>query len=278
MLKNPALIPQENLNKIHYILRQPLRDSNMFEQNDIMFIKEKVPSKNISIALKLVPTVLRNIVFVAFHSNPLGGHLSVYHTIHRIRLRFYWPLMVKYVQNMVQRCPGCKMANSTINTKQNYLYSFPIDAPFRTIHIDIYTLGKTESFDGDVALFIVLDHMTSFAVVEPVKQLNSKTFSKALMRVLLTHGLCHTVIVDADSKFKATFVEVTDLLQLNRHELAKGNHKAMLVERFNRYLNKVLKIFSNERASNRTYVEGALLAAYAWNGAPISGTDISKSL
>ena len=186
--------------------------------------------------------------------------------------------MVKYVQNMVQRCPGCKMANSTINTKQNYLYSFPIDAPFRTIHIDIYTLGKTESFDGDVALFIVLDHMTSFAVVEPVKQLNSKTFSKALMRVLLTHGLCHTVIVDADSKFKATFVEVTDLLQLNRHELAKGNHKAMLVERFNRYLNKVLKIFSNERASNRTYVEGALLAAYAWNGAPISGTDISKSL
>ena len=52
----------------------------------------------------------------------------------------------------------------------------------------------------------------------------------------------------------------------------------MLVERFNRYLNKVLKIFSNERASNRTYVEGALLAAYAWNSAPISGTDISKSL
>ena len=158
------------------------------------------------------------------------------------------------------------------------MYSFPIDAPFRTIHIDIYTVGKTESFDGNVALFIVVDHMTSFAVIEPVKETNSKTFAKALMKILLTHGLCHTIIIDADSKFRATFAEVADLLHLNKYELAKGNHKAMLVERFNRYLNKVTKIFKNERATNRTYIEGALLAAYAWNSSPISGTDISKSL
>ena len=278
MIKKPALIVKENLDKIHYRLRQPMRDSNLFEQNGIVYIKDRVPNKNISVALKLVPEKLRNIVFIAFHSNPLGGHLSAYHTVHRIRLRFYWPRMVKYVQDMIHKCPGCRLANSTLNAKQNFLYSFPIDAPFRTIHIDIYTLGKTESFDGDVALFIVLDHMTSFAVIEPVRETNSKSFAKALMRILLTHGLCHTVIIDADSKFRATFAEVTDLLHLNKHELAKGNHKAMLVERFNRYLNKVMKIFSNERASNRTYIEGALLAAYAWNSSPISGTDISKSL
>ena len=158
------------------------------------------------------------------------------------------------------------------------MYSFPVDAPFRTIHIDIYTMGKTESFDGYKALFIVVDHMTSFAVVEPVKQLNSDSFSKALMKVLLTHGLCHTIIIDADSKFKATFTEVIKMLELNKHEISKGNHQAMLVERFNKYLNKVMKIFNNERGTNKTYVEGALLAAYAWNSSPISGTDISKSL
>ena len=59
--------------------------------------------------------------------------------------------------------------------------------------------------------------MASYAVVKPAKDVNSKTFSKALMRVLLTHGLCHTVIVDADSKLKGTFSEVTDLLNLNKH-------------------------------------------------------------
>ena len=88
----------------------------------------------------------------------------------------------------------------------------------------------------------------------------------------------HTIIVDADSKFKATFTEVINNLHLNKYELSKGNHQTMLVERFNKYLNKILKIFVNERCSNRTYIEGALLATYAWNSSPIAGTDISKSL
>ena len=86
------------------------------------------------------------------------------------------------------------------------------------------------------------------------------------------------MIVDADSKFKSTFSEVISLLNLNKYELSKGNHQAMLVERFNRYLNKAMKIFTNERNSTRTYVEGALLAAYAWNSSPINGTDIFMSL
>ena len=278
MLKNPALITPGKIDKLHYALRHPMRQSMIYEEDGIIFIRERVPNKNISFSLRLVPKILRNIIFIAFHANPMGGHFALYQTLHRIRLRFYWPRMVKYIENMISKCTGCKMANATLNRKQNYLYSFPIDAPFRTIHIDIYSLGKTESFDGDVALFIVLDHMTSFAVIEPVKETNSKTFAKALMKILLTHGLCHTVIVDADSKFKATFAEVISLLNLNKHDLSKGNHQAMLVERFNRYLNKVMKIFTNERNSTRTYVEGALLAAYAWNSSPISGTDISKSL
>ena len=199
MLRNPALIPPGNLDKIHYALRHSVRHSQLYEEDGIIYIRERVPNKNVSFALRLVPDILRNIIFIAFHANPMGGHFGLYQTLHRIRLRFYWPRMVKYIENMIIKCPGCKMANATMNKKQNYLYSFPIDAPFRTIHIDIYMLGKTESFDGDVALFIVLDHMTSFAVVEPVKETNSKTFAKALMKILLTYGLCHTAIVDAET-------------------------------------------------------------------------------
>ena len=123
---------------------------------------------------------------------------------------------------MIARCPGCHMANSTINKKNIPLYSVPIDAPFRTVHIDIYSLGTSESLDGYKALFILLDHMTGFTVIEPVKQLNSGSFSKVLMKILLQHDLCHTVIIDANSKFKATFSEMIDKLHLNKYELSKG--------------------------------------------------------
>jgi hypothetical protein len=52
----------------------------------------------------------------------------------------------------------------------------------------------------------------------------------------------------------------------------------MLVERVNRYLNKGLKIMTNERDSVRVAMEAILLFLYAWNSAPIPGTDISRCL
>ena len=50
----------------------------------------------------------------------------------------------------------------------------------------------------------------------------------------------------------------------------------MLVERVNRYLNKGLKIMTNERDSVRVAMEAILLLLYAWNSAPIPGTDLSR--
>jgi hypothetical protein len=68
-----------------------------------------------------------------------------------------------------------------------------------------------------------------------------------------------------------------DLLQINRHILSGGNHNPMLVERVNRYLNKGLKIMTNERDSLRVAMEAILLLLYAWNSTPVPRTDLSHS-
>ncbi len=47
--------------------------------------------------LQLVPAEFYNILFVAFITNPVGGHFNTYHTLHRMRLWFYWPSMFKYI-------------------------------------------------------------------------------------------------------------------------------------------------------------------------------------
>jgi hypothetical protein len=53
----------------------------------------------------------------------------------------------------------------------------------------------------------------------------------------------------------------------------------MLVERIGRYLNKSLKIFNAEHSSDpRVAHEGLHMAMYAWNCAPVAGTDISRCL
>ena len=52
----------------------------------------------------------------------------------------------------------------------------------------------------------------------------------------------------------------------------------MLVERVNRYLNKGLQVMTNERKTTRITSEAILLLLYAWNSAPIPGTDLPRSL
>ena len=85
-------------------------------------------------------------------------------------------------------------------------------------------------------------------------------------------------MVDKDSNFLGEFVKTAALLKTNIHSLSRGNHDPMIVERVCRFLNTCLTIFCNERGTNRVALEGILMSLYAWNSAPVVGTDISRSL
>ena len=47
--------------------------------------------------------------------------------------------------------------------------------------------------------------MTGFEIIEELIDINSVAFTKVAIKVLLGHGLCHTFVVDTDSKFIAMF-------------------------------------------------------------------------
>jgi hypothetical protein len=82
------------------------------------------------------------------------------------------------------------------------------------------------------------------------------------MKIQLWFGFCHTIILDKDSNFLGVFKEVVNLLQINRHVLSGNNHNPMLVEHVNRYLNKGLKIMTNERNLVWVVMEAILLLLY----------------
>jgi hypothetical protein len=50
----------------------------------------------------------------------------------------------------------------------------------------------------------------------------------------------------------------------------------MLFEHVNCYLNKGLQVMANERSLVHIAMEAILLLLYAWNSAPIPGTDLSR--
>ncbi len=228
--------------------------------------------------LQLVPAELVNIIFIAFHRNPIGGHLNAYRTLHRLRLCFYWPGMYSYVKQMCQACPGCALANLACRKSSELVYNFPIEAPFLVMFFDAYSAGTYAGYKGSECYLVGCCGMCSFACMEPITRASATTFASAIMKILLRYGFCHTVILNKDSKFFGVCCKAIDLLKLNCHVLLSANHNPMIVECVNWYLMKGLKIMCNERNSVRVALEAILLLLYAWNSCPVPGADISRSL
>jgi hypothetical protein len=68
------------------------------------------------------------------------------------------------------------------------------------------------------------------------------------------------------------------ILRVHVDAVSKENHKAIRNERFHRYLNKVQRINTADVDSLFRWKQGVLFSLYAWNAAPIDGTDLPRSL
>ena len=81
--------------------------------------------------------------------------------------------------------------------------------------------------------------------------------------IMSRFGLAHTIVLDKNSKFYAVSAQSCLLLDLNVHTASSENNDDIIVERLNRYLNKDLKIFTQERGTPSVSREAILLLIYA---------------
>jgi hypothetical protein len=215
---------------------------------------------------------------VAFHSNPIGGHLNAYQTLHRLCLWYYWPGMYTYVKKMCSTGPGCALLNPTKAKSSEHVYNFPIEAPFLVLHVNAYKAGAHSGFKGLETYLVTCCRMCTFGALEPVTGASATTFASAIMKIQLCYGFCHTIVLDKDSKNFGVCHEALDLLKINCHVLSGNNHNSMLVERLCPHFNKGLTIMCNEWDTVCVALESLLLMLYAWNSCLVSRTDISRSL
>ena len=104
--------------------------------------------------------------------------------------------MYTFIKRTCKLCAGCGLSNSFNQPLHELVDNFPIDAPFKVICGDIYKAGDIKAYQGESALFIIMDKMTCFAIIEELVDLNAVEFIKAAMKVSLQNGLCHTSVVD----------------------------------------------------------------------------------
>ena len=221
-IQNTVLLTNENLLKVHHVYRGALRRSQIVEEDDILYYVELLTDDAKYVKLQIVPKSHRNIVFIAFHSNPIGGHLDAFRTFARMRLRFFFPGMFQYCKAMCKACLGCSLANATKRRSADLIYSFLIQAPMLVLHFNIYVVGAKQNFKGTQYYLIAACGMTGFLVCEPTAKQNAKAFAATLMKIWLRFGISHTIVVDKDSKFCATFEQTAELLKVNIHVLSES--------------------------------------------------------
>ena len=86
------------------------------------------------------------------------------------------------------------------------------------------------------------------------------------------------LVVDAGSWFKNIFKYMCAALGIIHWPLARGYHKGMSVEKYHCFLNKTQAISGQDRGIHDIFLQNSKTSQYAWNGTPIDGTDILRSV
>lgn len=199
-------------------------------------------------------------------------------TLTRLRLRFFWPRMATFIATAISQCPDCILGNSTNRPSSSLLHGSVQDGPWSYVHLDVWIPGDTESFHGDQGILSAMDDLSSAVIVTTIQEHNSAHFGRRFLEnVLLRTGITGVVVVDADSKFRDVFQQMCAALRIRWVPLARGNHKGLRVERFHRFLNKLVTAECRRRGTNQVFPETCHTAAYAWNSAPTDDSDITRS-
>jgi hypothetical protein len=155
---NPSKIDSKTLNTVNYNYRATLHQSQIVIEDDMLIFNKQIQGGSSYTSLQLIPMEFYNIIFVAFHSNAIGGQLNTYHTLHHICLHYYWPGMYSYIKKLCSPCPSCAFANPIKREYSELVYNFPIEVPFLFLFVYAYSARKHSSFDG-------LKHIWLHAVV-----------------------------------------------------------------------------------------------------------------
>ena len=194
-------------------------------------------------------------------------------------MRFWWPTVSHDVNQMVLGCGHCWLVNNASHDSQMELQALETDVPFDIMFLDVWEPGRVPEEDGSQKVLMFIDCMMGFAVVMMLSDnLSAENMAwQAFTSFFVPYGLPQMIVVDAARLFAMLFQQLFAWLLIPVHMVAPENHKAIWNEHFHWYLNKVEQINMADKGSFQQWWQGVMFSLYAWNVAPIDGTDICHS-
>ena len=133
--------------------------------------------------------------------------------------------------------------------------------------------GLGETYDS-VAVMNIMCDMTQFIIVAPIPN----ETAVILIDHFIQHVHTHFVILNDSRPFKGVFSVMCKALNINIDILASVHHNCLLVDKFHRFIKKIITIAAEDRGTNNVFVATGVTARYACNSFPINETSILRSV
>lgn len=134
-----------------------------------------------------VPYGLREKLIVQAHDPPPVSHGGTAKTLHRLRVRYFWPRMAVDVEEYVKKCDRCKCIkapNLTLRAKMGK--QFIADRAFQHLYADL--IGPyPRSTGGNIQALVILDQYSKYIFIEPLKKATSEKIINFMEKTVFSY-------------------------------------------------------------------------------------------
>lgn len=195
----------------------------------------------------IVPLQMRSQILKESHDLPCSSHGGIAKTTSRIKLRYYWPSMIKDIKQYVRVCEVCqttKIPNITLRHEMGAPKQ--VTKPWEMVSIDL--IGPLpRSKKGYTYLLVLIDIFTKFILVRPLRQATSVSVISFLEENFLTFSVPRVIISDNGSQFVSkAYKTFMDEFGVDLWYTASYHAQANPVERANKVIKTALRAYVSE--------------------------------
>ena len=200
----------------------------------------------------VLPTVLKQEIWQAFHCSQFGGHYGYLKTLEKIRKGYWWPRMATEVKQMVDKCGTCRACKNPPGYKKGHAKFQTIevpDVPNERVHMDLFGPLKVSS-RGKKYVLVVTDAFTKYVEVVAIPDKTAEVVAEAFFeRWVCRYSVPKKVVTDRGWEFCAEFSEkLYKLLDIQHARTASWHPQTnSAAESFNRTMIKYMRVMLEEK-------------------------------
>lgn len=195
-----------------------------------------------------IPRTMSKQVLAACHDDPFGGHLGVHKTYDKIKTRFYFPGMGKYVNKYVKTCARCQERKRAPFMPPGLLQPITVGGVCERYGIDI--LGPfPKSYKDNKYVVVATEYLTRFAIARALPDATTALIAMFVVEDLIcTFGCPREILSDRGVQFRSNlmrdllnYVQIKAKFTTAYHPQCNGlteRYNKTLVEMISKYIEK----------------------------------------